>query len=174
MTEPPSAEKVLNTYRKVTVFYSALEKLAAKYEAEDNKGRAALAAIGLTVRFLQQLNVDRSLLAAFVEAQLTIERDIGGRTAAKQRVERNVVDSVAVELQRRCGVKLEDAIRNIVGNDPKAAQELRDFRKNVRAGRNVAAQTYFDNSMKSFRDIPPQAAMKKALRVCANLRGKKV
>lgn len=90
MAKLPSTEKVVNTYRKVTVFYSALEKLAAKYETED-KSRAALVAVGLTLRFLQQLNVDRSLLAAFIEAQLIIERDIGGRTAAKQRMERSGV-----------------------------------------------------------------------------------
>lgn len=173
MTEPPSTEKIVNTYRKVTVFYSALEKLAAKYEAED-KRRAALAAVGLTVRFLQQLNVDRSLIAALVEAQLIIERDIGGRTAAKQRMERNVVDSVALELQLRCKVKLDDAMKAIVGSDPEAAAQLKDFRKNMRAGRNAAAQTQFDKFMELFRDIPPQAAMKKALRVSANLRGKKV
>ena len=172
MADLPSVEKVVSTYRNVTYFYSALEKLASKFE--EDKSRAAFAAIGLTIRFLQRLKVDRSLLAAFVEAQLLIERDIGGDTATKQRIERNVFDAVAVELQRRCKVKLDDAIRNVVGNDLKAAQELRDFRKNMRAGRNAAAQAHFDGFMKLFRDMPPQAAMKKALRVCANLRGKKV
>ena len=93
MADPPSTENVANTYRKVTIFYSALEKLAARYE--EDKGRAALAAVGLTVRFLQQLNVDRSLLAALVEAQLIIERSIdGGRTPKKQQTERSVVDCV--------------------------------------------------------------------------------
>jgi hypothetical protein len=173
MADPPSTQKVVDTYKKVTVFYSALEKLAAKYEAED-KGRSALAAVGLTVRFLQQLNVDRSLIAALIEAQLIIERDIGGRTAAKQRMERNVVDSVALELQLRSKVKLSDALKAIVGSDPEAAAQLKDFRKNMKAGRNAAAQAQFDKFMKLVRDMPPQEAAKKALRVCANLRGKKV
>ena len=172
MADLPSVQKVVSTYRNVTYFYSALEKLASKFE--EDKSRAAFAAIGLTIRFLQRLKVDRSLLAAFVEAQLLIERDIGGRTATKQRIERNVVDAVAVELQRRCKVKLDDAIRKVVGNDLKAAQELKDFRKNMRAGRNPAAQTQFDDFMNLYRGLNPQTAIKNALRTSANLRGKKV
>jgi hypothetical protein len=174
MAELPSTDKVVNTYRKVTVFYSALEKLAAKYESED-KSRAALAAVGLTVRFLQQLNVDRSQLAAFIEAQFIIERSIdGGRKAKKQQTERDVVDCVALELQIRCRVNLKDALKAIVGSDPEAATHLRDFRKSMNAGRKPPARALFDENMKLFRDLPPQEAAKKALRVCANLRGKKV
>jgi hypothetical protein len=172
MADLPSAEKVVSTYRNVTYFYSALEKLASKYE--EDKSRAAFAAVGLTIRFLQRLKVDRSLLAAFVEAQFIIERDIGERTATKQRIERNVVDAIAVELQRRCNVKLDDAIRNVVGNYPKAAQELKDFRKNMRAGKNPAAQAQFDDFMNLYRGADPQTAIKNALRISANLRGKKV
>ena len=154
-------------------YYSGLQLLAKKYQTED-KGRAAFAAVGLTIRFLQRLNVDRSLVAALLEAQFIIDRETNGRTAKKQQIVQDAVDSVAVELQLRCKVKLDDALKAIVGNNPEAASHLKDFRKNMRAGRNAQAQSLFDTYIKEFTGMPPEAAMKKALRASANMRGKKV
>jgi hypothetical protein len=168
-----SPQKLLNTYRSVTAYYVGLEQLAIKFQTED-KGRAAFAAVGLTIRFLQRLNVDRSLVAALLEAQFIIDRETNGRTTKKQQMAQDTIDSVAVELQLRCKVKLDDALKTIVGNNPEAANHLRDFRKNMRAGRNAPAQALFDEWIKEFREMPPEAAMERALRASANMRGKKV
>ena len=174
MASNVTPEKLIDTYKKVAIYYSGLERLATKYQTED-KGRAAFAAVGLTIRFLQRLNVDRSLMAALFEAQFIIDRETNGRrTAKKQQMLQDAVDSAAIELQLRCKVKLDDALRAIVGNNPEAANHLRDFRKNMRAGRNVPAQVLFDDFIKEFRGMSPEAAVKKVLRVCANMRGKKV
>lgn len=173
MAETPTTEKVINTYRQVTIYYSALEKLAAKYQTED-KSLCAFAAVGLTVRFLQRLNVDRSLCAALIEAQHIIERKGGGRTEKKQEIERDVVDCLALYHQRRCGVNKKDALRAIVGTDPDAQTHLVNFYKKTMAGTKPEARARFDEMNKLFEGIQPQVAMKKALRLVANLRGKKV
>ena len=126
------------------------------------------------MRFLQRLNVDRSLCAALIEAEHVIERDIGGRTAKKQEMERDVVDCLALYHQRRCKVKPKDALRAIVGSDPDAASHLENFYKKTMAGTKREARARFDEMNELFRDMPAQVAMKRALRLVANLRGKKV
>jgi hypothetical protein len=173
MASNVTPEKLIDTYRSVVAFYAGLGQLAVKFQNED-KGRAAFAAVGLTIRFLQRLKVDRSLVAALLEAQFIIDRETNGRTAKKQQMVQDAIDSVGIELQLRCKVKLDDALKAIVGNNPEAANHLRDFRKNMRAGRNAPAQALFDHYIKEFREMSPEAAMKRALRASANMRGKKV
>lgn len=134
MAELPSTEKVINTYRQVTIYYRALEELAGKYQTGKIKSRCAFRAVEYTVKFLQGLNVDRSLCAALIEAQEIIEREIeGGRTEKKQEMERDVVDCLALFHQRRCRVKPKDALRAIVGNDPAAQSHLENFNKKMMA-----------------------------------------
>ncbi len=176
MTEQPvPQEKLVDIYKKVFAYYSGLKALAKKYQTED-KGRAAWAAVDLTVRFVHKLNVDPSLKAALIEAQMIIARNIeGGATKKQQDKERDVVDSVALELQLRCKVKLADALKAIVGNDPEAAAHLKQARKDVRSGRKGAeALSMFDEVIKLSRDMPPREAMERALRAAAALRGKMV
>jgi hypothetical protein len=72
------------------------------------------------------------LLAPLIEAANIIEREMGGKTAFKQRREGDVWDSVVVSLLREEGVKLEDALKNVVGRHPAAVKKLRDFRKNLK------------------------------------------
>jgi hypothetical protein len=168
-----SPQKLLNTYRSVVAYYGGLEQLAIKFQTED-KGRAAFAAVGLTIRFLQRLNIDRSLVAALLEAQFIIDRETNSRTAKKKQMAQDAIDSVAVELQLRCKVKSDDALKAVVGNNPEAANHLRNFRKNMMAGRNAPARALFDEYIKGFREMRPEAAMKRALRASANMKGKKV
>ena len=176
MASDITPEKLVDTYRKVAIYHSGLEALATKYQTEDKK-RAALVGVDLTIRFLRRLNVDRRLTAALIEAKLIIERNIdGGRTEKKQQIERDVVDCVALELQIRCKVSVDDALKAIVGNDREAADHLETFRKRIRRGkgRNVAARAQFDRFMKLAEGLPPQVAVERALRAAASLRGKKV
>ena len=174
MAETPSPQKVIDTYKNVTFFYAGLEALAAKYQAAD-KSRAAMAAVGLTIRFLQRLNVDRSLIAALIEAQLIIERSVdGGVTEKKQQMGKDVADCVAFFHQRRCNVKPADAFRAIVGSDPAAKTHLENFYKKTMSGQKPEARVLFDEMNKLFEGMPPEVAMKRSLRSVLNLRGKKV
>jgi hypothetical protein len=173
MADLPSTEKVVNTYRQVTIYYDALEKLAAKYETAD-KGRAAMAAVGLTIRFWQRLNVDRSLLAALIEAQLIIERSIdGNRTEKKQEMERDAVDCVAL-FYRPKTIKKPAALKAIVGSDPGARSHLENFYKKMMSGQKPEARAQFEKMKELFADMTPEESWERALRACTNLRGKKV
>ena len=156
------------------IFCAGLDAVAAKFSVD--KGRAAHVSVGLTVRFLKNLNVDRRLLAALVEAQLIIERDNGGKTALKQRQERDILNSVTVSLLMEEGMKLEDALKKIHDRDPDAAKKLKVFRNNLMKSTSKASKVARDNYhqlKKNFKELVPKETAKRALRASLAMSGKK-
>jgi hypothetical protein len=160
------------TLALIKAFRAVLET-AAK---ETDKSAGAHSAIAATVTFLIANKTPRHLLAPLVHAAEIIQRDMGVKAMSLERAG-DVFDAIAVDLQRRCGVTLEGALRNIVGNDPAAAQHLRDFRKNIMSKKSVpkGARDFYNLTMRDhYTGLPPDKAMKKALAVCNARRGQKV
>jgi len=174
MAELPSTEKVINTYRKVTIYYSGLEATATSFQKD--KSRSALAAVGLTVRFLLSLKVPRELLAPLMEAGQIIERELGARTAKQQQTERDVWDSVVVSLLNAEGMKLEDAATKIHERDPAEANRLLVFRNHLGKGKTkgtAEARNLYRLLKNDFIARFPRNTGAKALRASKAMRGKK-
>jgi hypothetical protein len=174
MAKLPSTEKVINTYRHMTIYYRGLETAAANFEKD--KGHSALAAVGLTVRFLMRLKVHESLLAPLMEAGQIIEREMNARTAKQQRAERDVWDSVVVSLLNAEGVKLEDAAKKIHERDPVEASRLLVFRNHIGKGKTkgaAEARNLYHLLKRDFIARFPKNTGAKALRASKAMRGKK-
>lgn len=176
---PPLPHKLsfrgyLETRALIKKYASVLEATAADFEKD--KTKSAHGAIAATVTFLIALRQPRHLLAPLIEAAEIIQREMDVKGIVSKDVAEKVIRSIAVSLQVEGGTSLKDALKNVVGNDPKAARELKDFRKNMLSKDTPkGAKKYFFATMKSdFRDLPPEKAVKKALGACRALRGQKV
>jgi hypothetical protein len=176
MAALPSTEKLIGTYQQVAIYYGALEKLAAKYQTED-KGRCALAAVGLTVRFLQRLKVSRHVLAPLLEASNIIRRDIGASTRAEQRRVMDIFEAAVVSLHmEEESIKLTDALKRVHGRDADAAKRLKFFRNNMKKGKSKGAQETHKNYLLVKRELRkryPTDTAKSALRDWNTFGGKK-
>jgi hypothetical protein len=175
MAELPSTEKVINTYRQVTNFYSGLEKSAAKYQTED-KSVCALEAVGLTVRFLLNLKVPRELLAPLIEAAQIVKRELKVETLLEQQHVHKIWDSAVVSLLNAEGVKLEDAAKKIHEHDHQGAARLLTFRNTMRKGRTGEmreARDLYHLLKTDFKSRFPTNTATRALRASKAMRGKK-
>ena len=175
MAETPSPEKVINTYRQVTIYYSGLETAATNFQTKD-KSACALAAVGSTLRFLLNLKVPRELLAPLIEAAEIIKRDIGAETLVEQRQVRDIWDSAVVSLHQEEGVKLEDAAKKIHDHDPGEAKRLLVFRNNMRKGKSVGmreARNLYHLLKMDFRNRFPKNTAARALKASRAMKGKK-
>jgi hypothetical protein len=115
-----------------------------------DKARAALSAIRTTIGDARHRKMHRSFIDALLEAERIIRPHVKGEAKMKK-MRPDMLGSVALELLIRDKVKLNDALKVIVGDDEKAASRLLNFRKNMRAGRNATAKVDFDYLMKLFR-----------------------
>jgi hypothetical protein len=177
MAEPRNVtpEKLIDTYRKVTLYYAGLEAGATSFQTKD-KSVCALAAVGLTLRFLSNLKVPRELLAPLIEAAQIIKRDIGAETLVEQRQVRDIWDSVVVSLHQEEGVKLEAAAKKIHDHDPGEVKRLLVFRNNMRKGKSEGmreARNLYHLLKTDFRNRFPKNTATRALRACKAMRGKK-
>jgi hypothetical protein len=174
MAELPCTE-VVDTYRKVTIYYACLETAATNFQTKD-KSLCALAAVGSTLRFLLNLKVPRELLAPLVEAAQIIKRDMKVETPFEQDQVRKVWDSAVLSLLNAEGITLKNAAKKIHERDPDKATQLIDFRNNMRKGRTPEmreARNLYHLLKTDFRKRFPANTAAKALRACKAMRGKK-
>ncbi len=159
----------------IRTYVSTLRKAAFKFEKDNGAG--AHYAIAATVRFLTKLKVPGHLYVPLYEAARAIQRDMGVNTAAAASLgrQRDIIDAIALDLQRRCGVSVAVALRNIVGNDPDAATHVSNFRKGMLSRKKsipAGAKAIYDYNMNTyFKGLPPQEAASKALGMCKAIRG---
>jgi hypothetical protein len=139
-------------------FHAALEAAAQNYES--HKMESAPLAVRAALDFVNWSLWSEHLRAPLIEAadflelnidpdrretyrqSLHIVRQIGAADSVTSDkpddpwftkvVFDKISGSVAVELQLRCGISLNDALKNVVGRDMAAARKLKDFRNNMK------------------------------------------
>ena len=176
MTDKPISPEILRRWRgtaaRLNSYTAVLETAAGKYEKDRSK--SAHEAIAATVTFLVALKKPRHLLAPLVEAAEIIQRHELEKGVVTKEVAEKVIQSIAVTLQINAKVGMNEALRKVVGNDPSAAKSLKYFRTNM-LSKDIpkGAKAYYNATMKSdFNGLDPKGAVKKALIVCAHMRGK--
>jgi hypothetical protein len=183
-------------------FWEALQIAARDYE--DHKRESAALAVRAALRFVDWMHWSEHLRAPLLEAADILENGVDPDRRATYvralRVTKNIgvdhptdagiaeddpwltkavqdkiIGSVAVELQLRCGVKLENALRNVVGRDASAAKKLKDFRNNMKRldSPKGARKTYYDLIQASLNGSSPGDAADRALKYYHALCGKK-
>jgi len=95
-----------------------------------------------------------------------------------------IAGSVAVELQLRCGIRLNEALKNVVGRKAAAATKLKDFRNNMKRldTPKGARKVYYELIQIALRPwlergyseaAAAKGAANRVLRVYKNMQGKK-
>jgi hypothetical protein len=173
-TKEPDLKKALRGFFEVR---NAIKAFVAKLRtAADNldtdKSASATAAVSATMDFLRAIHAPIRLSAPLAEALNIIGIDYP-KAMPKER-QGMVMNSIAVELQRRCGVKLEDALKKVAGRDPQAVNRLKNFKYNMleKDSPRGAQELYF-SLLQGFKGMSPKSAADLALTVSKAWRGKK-
>jgi hypothetical protein len=154
--------------RALAVWLESLESLAA--ELGTVKRINAANAVLETMLFLRDIKAKRDLwdwesplghaydillekhpvLLAF-EAWTALEQEKHPRA-----VEQKMVGAAAIDNYLLCGFSLKSALEKVVGRDPKAVQELKDFRENLMRGTRKGADFYL-RLKKRWAHLPPES-----------------
>jgi hypothetical protein len=163
---------------------SELQAVANKYE--DHKTASALVALYRVRDFLDAIRVDGHLMApleealnileraADVESLRTVTSDLGLRLREKnfsRAIQHKIVGVVAVDFQLRCGVRLKDAIKKVVGDGD--AKKLEDFRENMKRGTPAGTLEVYRELRGVYDELSPEDAARLSLELYIEMRGKK-
>jgi hypothetical protein len=179
-------------------FWMALEVIARFYE--NRKLESAALAVRAALEFVERMHFGKHLHAPLLEAVDIIERGVDPERRAiyarvvkiietmephttasadlrwitKETVDK-ILASVAVELQLRCGVKLNDALKRVAGRDAGAVKKLKDFRYNMTRldSPRGAREMYFKLIHSSLDGSSPSDAADRVLKYCHSMQGKK-
>ncbi len=84
-----------------------------------------------------------------------------------------IIASVVVDYFRLCKAPLPDALKEVVGRNPAAAEKLVNFRDVLRRTRRGQKREIYDRITKLFKDDPPEVAAQRALAFYKSETGKK-
>lgn len=85
-----------------------------------------------------------------------------------------IIGSIAVECQLLCKVNLDQALKNVVGQDSRARKRLKDFRYNMKAKNSPkGAREEFFSVMQAVAGLPPEQAAQLTLEEYRHALGKK-